>query len=146
MQPSMSPVRGKRILVVEDEYMIADDLALELREASVEVIGPAASLPQAMRLIAQTERLDAAILDINLRETLAYPLMDQLIEAGVRVLISSGYDEAMIPERYRHLPRCEKPVSPRRLLLAIEGLWDGAGDRNRQAAGHSPTVGTAGRA
>lgn len=128
MQSLLSALRGKHVLVVEDEYMIADDLASELRNACVEVIGPAASLPQAMRLIAQTDRLDAAVLDINLRETLAFPLIDQLIEAGVRVLISSGYDEAMIPERYRHLPRCEKPVSPRKLLLAAAGLWDQVGE------------------
>lgn len=45
---------GKSVLVVEDEYMIADDVARELRQAGANVIGPAASLPQAMRLIAQT--------------------------------------------------------------------------------------------
>lgn len=145
MQTSVSPLRGKRVLVVEDEYMIADDLASELRHAGAEVIGPAASLPQAMRLIAQTDRLDGAVLDINLRETLAYPLIDQLIDTGVRVLISSGYDEAMIPERYRHLPRCEKPVSPHKLLLAVAGLWDGAGERDGLTVEHSPAARTTGR-
>ncbi len=123
MTSTALPLVGKRVLVVEDEYMIADDLASELRLAGAEVVGPAASLPQAMRAVGHGARLDAAVLDINLRETLAYPLVDRLIEADVRVLITSGYDEAMIPERYRHLPRCEKPVSPARLLRAIEGLW-----------------------
>lgn len=126
MSSSASPLSGKRLLVVEDEYMIADDLARELRCVGADVVGPAASLPQGMRLIAQAGHLDGAVLDINLRETLAYPLLDRLIETGVQVLITSGYDEAMIPERYRHLPRCEKPVSPMRLRLAIEALWTGA--------------------
>ena len=53
------------MLVVEDEYMIADDLACELRGAGAEVIGPAASLPQAMRLMGQPGALDAAVLDIT---------------------------------------------------------------------------------
>lgn len=122
MASSASPLWGKRVLVVEDEYMIADDLACELRAAGAEVIGPAASLPQAMRLMGQPRVLDAAVLDINLRETLAYPLIDRLVEAGVQVLITSGYDEAMIPERYRHLPRCEKPVSPLKLRRAAEAM------------------------
>ena len=124
MPPSSSPLRGKRVLVVEDEYMIADDLVCELRDAGAEVVGPAASLPQAMRLIAQPGIVDAAVLDINLRETLAYPLIDRLIETGVKVLITSGYDEAMIPERYRHLPRCEKPVSPLKLRRVAEAMCD----------------------
>ena len=123
MTSNTGGLSGKYVLVVEDEYMLADDVARELRNAGAEVVGPAASLPQAMRLIAHTPQLDAAILDINLRETLAYPLVDRLIDADVRVLISSGYDDAMIPDRYRHLPRCEKPVSPQKLLAAAETLW-----------------------
>lgn len=125
MTSALSPLQGKRVLVIEDEYMIADDLACELRDAGAEVVGPAASLPQAMRAIGQGKAVDAAVLDINLRETLAYPVLDRLIEAGVRVLITSGYDEGMIPERYRHLPRCEKPVSPLKLRRAAEALWSG---------------------
>ena len=125
MTSALSPLQGKRVLVIEDEYMIADELACELRDAGAEVVGPAASLPQAMRAIGQGKAVDAAVLDINLRETLAYPVLDRLIEAGVRVLITSGYDEGMIPERYRHLPRCEKPVSPLKLRRAAEALWSG---------------------
>lgn len=122
MMPNAGGLWSRYVLVVEDEYMIADDIVCELRKAGAEVIGPAASVPQAIRLIAQTPQLDVAVLDINLRETLAYPLIDRLIEADVRVLITSGYDEGMIPERYRHLPRCEKPVSPPKLRRAVEAL------------------------
>lgn len=53
---------------------------------------------------------------------MAYPLIDRLMEMDVKVLITSGYDEAMIPERYRHLPRCEKPVSPIKLRRAAEAM------------------------
>ncbi len=118
------PLVGRRILVVEDEYMIADDLARELAQMGVEVVGPAGSLPQATAQAAQVERLDAAVLDVNLRETLAFPLIDQLLNRGVKVLICTGYDEAMIPERYRALPRCEKPGLPRNLLAALLACLD----------------------
>lgn len=117
-----SPLALRRIMIVEDEYMIADDLAWELRHAGAHVVGPAASLPQAMDLLADTP-LDAAILDINLRETMAYPLLDALMAQDVRLLVSTGYDEAMIPERYRALPRCEKPTSPQRIRQAAESLF-----------------------
>jgi DNA-binding NarL/FixJ family response regulator len=110
MTLAASPLAGRSVLVVEDEYMIADDLASELRDAGARVVGPVASLPQAMRLLATTGPLDVAILDINLRETLVYPL------------ITSGYDEAIIPDSYRALPRCEKPVSTERLREAAERL------------------------
>jgi DNA-binding NtrC family response regulator len=122
MTLAASPLAGRSVLVVEDEYMIADDLASELRGAGARVVGPVASLPQAMRLLATTGPLDVAILDINLRETLVYPLIDQLLAADVRVLITSGYDEAIIPDSYRALPRCEKPVSTERLREAAERL------------------------
>lgn len=115
---------GRRILVIEDEYMIADDLAIALRADGAEVIGPVASMGQGMQVMAGGGTFDAAVLDINLRGTLAYPLLDQLIAADVPVLLSSGYDGGMIPERYRHLPRCDKPVSPARLLQAVARLWD----------------------
>ncbi|MGU3315873.1 response regulator [Sphingomonas sp. M6A6_1c] len=121
-----SPLAGRSILIVEDEYLIADDLARELRAVGAGVVGPVASLSQAMRLLVDAGPLDVAILDINLRETLVYPLIDQLLAAQVRVLITSGYDAAIIPDRYRTLPRCDKPVSTEQLREAAERLWDGA--------------------
>ena len=121
-----SPLAGRSILIVEDEYLIADDLARDLRAVGAQVIGPVASLPQAMRLLAEAEAPDVAILDINLRETLVYPLFDHLLAAEVRVLITSGYDAAIIPDRYRALPRCDKPVSTGHLRAAAEQVWTGA--------------------
>lgn len=126
MTTSVSVLAGKRVLVIEDEYLIADDVAAELRLAGAEVIGPAGSMPHGIRLMAQAAPVDMAVLDINLRETLAYPLLDQLIEAGVRVVITSGYDEDMIPERYRHLPRCDKPTSAVNVVRVLDAVWNTA--------------------
>jgi len=122
MTSADSRLSGKRILVVEDEYLIADDLAAELRQHGAEVVGPVASLPQAMDLAAGPAPIDVAILDINLREIQAYPLIDQLRARAVQVLIASGYDALAIPERYRDLSRCEKPASPQRVRQAVADL------------------------
>ena len=122
MTSADSRLSGKRILVVEDEYLIADDLAAELRRHGAEVVGPVASLPQAMDLAADPAPIDVAILDINLREKQAYPLIDRLRARQVQVLIASGYDALAISERYRALPRCEKPASPQRVRQAVAEL------------------------
>lgn len=104
------PLKGRRILVVEDEYLIADDLTELLTDAGAEVIGPAASLPQAMRLAGDTEGIDAAALDINLRGVEVFPLADELAGRGVPMLFLTGYGTNYIPERFAHICRCEKPM------------------------------------
>ena len=104
------PLQGSRILVVEDEYLIADDLAERLREAGADVIGPAASLPQAMRLAGDAGSIDAAALDINLRGVEVFPLADELAGRGVPMLFLTGYGTNHIPERFAQICRCEKPM------------------------------------
>lgn len=65
---------GKRLLVVEDEYMIASDLSRTLEEAGAEVIGPAGSIKDALDILEdESDRLDGAVLDINLRDERVYP-------------------------------------------------------------------------
>src|SRR3954453_11157705 len=100
---------GHRILLVEDEYFIADDMAQSFREHGIEVVGPAASVADALDLIRDTERLDGAVLDINLRGEMVFPVADALETRNVPFLFATGYDAAIVPARYRHIPRCEKP-------------------------------------
>ncbi|HEY0629712.1 MAG TPA: response regulator [Sphingomicrobium sp.] len=104
------PLKGRKILIVEDEYLIADDLAQLLQDAGAEVVGPAASLPQAMRLASDTEEIDAAALDINLRGVEVFPLADELAGRAVPMLFLTGYGHNHIPERFAHICRCEKPM------------------------------------
>lgn len=104
-------LEGVRVLVVEDEYMIADDLVRVLSEAGAKVIGPASSLTGATDL-AEATLLDAAVLDINLRGIAVYPLVDMLRARGVPVVLATGYGTDAIPLAYADLPHCEKPVTP----------------------------------
>jgi CheY-like chemotaxis protein len=103
--------------VVEDEYLIAADLTASLESLGVEVIGPAASVEEALSLVENNGgRLDGAVLDVNLRNERVYPVADVLTERGVPFLFTTGYDAIAIPAAYACSPRCEKPVDKAQLV------------------------------
>ena len=108
-----------RILLVEDEYLLADELATELTDRGATVLGPVPNVAAALALIAGDEPVNGAILDVNLGGELAFPVADVLLKRGVPVILTTGYDAAALPERFRHLPRCEKPVSIARITAAL---------------------------
>lgn len=97
-----------RVLVVEDEYFIADDLSRALTRHGVEVVGPVPTVREA-RALAASHALDLAVLDINLRGELVYPLVAELTRRGVAVVFATGYDAAAIPADYEAIPAWSKP-------------------------------------
>lgn len=105
----------RRVLLVEDEYMIAQDMAYELTALGADVVGPAPSIERALRLIEENPAIDTGFLDLNLNGERAYPIADALLARGARVFFTTGYDEASIDPRYADVPRCNKPVT--RLML-----------------------------
>jgi DNA-binding LytR/AlgR family response regulator len=110
-------LRGRRLLVVEDEYLIAADLTASLESLGVEVIGPAASVEEALSFIENNYgRLDGAVLDINLRNERVYPVADALTALGVPFVFTTGYDAAAVPAAYARAPRCEKPIDETQLV------------------------------
>lgn len=108
------PLNGCKIMVVEDEYLIADDIATMLREAGAVVVGPAASLPEGMRLAGDTQQIDAAVLNIGLNGVTVFPLADELRSRGVRFMFLTGYGEEQIPDEYADIVCCRKPTAPPR--------------------------------
>jgi len=113
-----------RILLVEDEYMIAHDMADGLRALGADVVGPVPSLAKALDMIEQESDLDGAVLDINLDGQKVFPAADRLLERNVPILFTTGYDEATIPAKYANVHLCEKPVTSGRLKKAVAELWD----------------------
>ena len=118
----LPPLKGCKILVVEDEHLIAQDLEVMLEDAGANVVGPVDSLPKAIRLAGDTERIDVALLNVFLNGDTVFPLVDQLQGRRVPILFLTGYDEANIPKQYSNIPRCEKPARPGRVVEELTAL------------------------
>ncbi|HEU5274201.1 MAG TPA: response regulator [Xanthobacteraceae bacterium] len=114
-------LQGRRVLLVEDEYLIACEIVVGLRNGGAVVVGPVGCIDDALDLIDRTQGLDGAILDVNLRGEMAYPVADVLIQRRVPLVFMTGYDEASIPARYRTVTRCEKPVALADIARALFG-------------------------
>ena len=101
-------LRGLRILVVEDTLLVADMIVEELEEAGCTVVGPAPRVERGLAL-ARAERLDGALLDVNLAGEPCFPIAELLLEQGVPFAFLTGYGEATLPACYRKMPRLAKP-------------------------------------
>lgn len=120
----MTNLRGKRVLLVEDEYFIASDLKRAFVQQGAEVVGPVGDLAGAMQLAEQGD-LDAAVLDVNLRGTMSYPIADSLRRHEVPLMFLTGYDGWSMPENYRDVPRAAKPFSMSNVLSIVSSLVHG---------------------
>lgn len=112
---------GVRVLVVEDEYYLADDLARALEKSGATVVGPVGTVAEAEGLIDQGE-FDRAVLDMNLRGNMAFCIADRLQQAGIPFIIATGYDAGSLPDRLANLPRIEKPFHGDRLIGLLASL------------------------
>jgi CheY-like chemotaxis protein len=111
--------RGRTVLIVEDDYFLADDMARNLEASGARVIGPVADVQGALDLIACADHVDAAVLDLNLHGTMAFGIADALLARQVPFVFATGYDQSAIPDIYHHVPRCEKPVTVEGIALAL---------------------------
>jgi DNA-binding response OmpR family regulator len=116
----------QNILVVEDEYFIADEISRELTRAGVNVIGPAPTVRDAFALLRSGMRVDAAVLDINLRDEMVYPVAAELRREGVPFVFATGYDAAILPAEFTSVPLWGKPFEPRALALMLRDLATGS--------------------
>lgn len=117
-------LRGLRILVVEDEYLIADDLRDALLGAAAIVLGPVPSIETAKAIVESEPVIDAALLDINLGGRLVFDVADDLVARGVPFAFATGYDRWSIPERFSEVPRLEKPLRLRQVATVLEMLME----------------------
>ena len=121
VQGAFPDLTGRRILVVEDEYFIADDIARALTKLGAEVVGPAPDLERADALLSGNP-VDWAVLDINLQGEMVYPVAKALRERGVPFIFATGYDASSIPNGYADVPRWEKPFDPQVLARVLPSL------------------------
>lgn len=114
-------LKDRRVLVVEDEYMLMDELCSRLQVAGAIVVGPAGNLADTMSLLASGVQLDAAILDVNLRGEMVFAAADTLGERGVPFVFATGYDGGALPTRFAATVCCEKPVDLGKVAKALHG-------------------------
>lgn len=106
-----------RILIVEDDFIGAQQLASEIRSTGNSVIGPFPTLSLAMPHVGS---IDAAILDVWLGNTVSFPVADALVRAGVPFLFLTAHDSRKVPDRLSHVRIFAKPSSTETLLHALE--------------------------
>jgi two-component sensor histidine kinase/CheY-like chemotaxis protein len=113
-------LRDCRILVVEDETPTAAGTMEDLQKIGCRPIGPVATLEEALRLVASESILDAAVIDINLRGRMAWPVADALRKRGVPFLLATGYGD--LAERRDDALILEKPFSAETLASALQRI------------------------
>lgn len=106
---SEGPVSRCRVLVCEDEMLVAMLIEDILEEMGCETVGVVGSVAQALSIIDSGVPLDAAILDINLGGTRSYPVADALSARDTPFLFSTGYSTESVPAQYDAVPRLQKP-------------------------------------
>jgi CheY-like chemotaxis protein len=114
-----SPLAGRRVLVVEDEMMIAMLVEDMLSELGCAVVGPAHALDAALELARTARGLDAALLDVNLAGQPVFAVADALREKGVPAIFSTGYGDAGLREVDRGAPVLQKPFRAGDLARAL---------------------------
>jgi DNA-binding response OmpR family regulator len=112
---------GARVLIVEDEWLLAEHYVTILRDAGYTIIGPAPSVDEALKLISQSA-IDAALLDINLRGTMSYSLAEHLAARQVAFAFITGYDPVDLPPHLAQKMLLRKPAQPEALIGVVESL------------------------
>jgi DNA-binding LytR/AlgR family response regulator len=113
-------LNGRNVLVVEDEYLLAGEACAEFEAQGAIVIGPAANVEQALQLV-EANRIDAALLDIRLRDDFVFPVAQLLLDKGVPFFFVTGYDALIIPDQFREVQRFTKPVDYQIIARALRG-------------------------
>ena len=123
MEPAAShsevDLTGRRILVVEDDYFIAAEICSALQRHGATIVGPAGDLAQAAAL-AHRERIDIAVLDINLHGEMTFNLARELRSQGTGAILASGYDSTVLPDDLADVTCLEKPVNLLELVRAAQ--------------------------
>ncbi len=116
----VATLEGLRILVVEDDLLVAEVLTDMLLDAGAEVVGPFGWVDDAVAAVkAGDHTLDSAVLDINLHGDKSYPIADELKARNVPFVFVTGYAGETIPDSYRGFPRCGKPFDQERLIALL---------------------------
>jgi DNA-binding response OmpR family regulator len=128
---AVGPAEPARVLIVEDEPLVAENLRADLLDAGFEVAGVAARLENALRLI-EDIGFDVAILDANLAGTSAAPAAAALSARGLPFMVLTGYAREQLQREFSDAVYIQKPYRIRKLIDELNSLFDER--RNRGAS------------
>lgn len=109
---------GRRVLLVEDQFIVAIELERQLKEAGCTVTGPVARLKPALAL-AQVEEFDFAVLDVNLFGDKVFPVAEMLASRAIPFVLTTGYGQSAVPEGRTAWRVMSKPYDPSRVMDMI---------------------------
>ena len=113
------------MLVLEDELLIAMFLGDLLAEAGYAVVGPAATVAEALALLASEPPLDVAVLDFHVAGETSLAVADAMAERGLPMVFLTGYGREALPQHYRDRPLLTKPYEAGELLAALTRTLQG---------------------
>jgi CheY-like chemotaxis protein len=119
-QSSVSLFVGKKVLVVENEYFLADETRRKLEDIGAVVVGPVGTIEAALVLL-KNVKVDAAILDIHLIDELVFPVAEELERRSIPFVFATGYDPSILPARFTGFALCEKPAELGDIAEALFG-------------------------
>jgi PAS domain S-box-containing protein len=129
---------GTRVLIVEDEGLIALQLQQDVERAGHQVVGPARSLRHGLMLATQ-EHIDAALLDVRLGQETSAAIAEQLLARSIPFAFTTGYaDSVMLPDHLRNVPKLSKPYVGGEIVKMLNSLIGGVGQMHNIAAASRP--------
>jgi DNA-binding response OmpR family regulator len=118
-------VAGAKILVVEDNYLLAEVVCDFVADCGMQPIGPATGLDRGL-VYARQAPLDGAILDINLDGRLSFPICGVLMQRGIPFCFLTAYgDLSLVPQQFRAAPLVSKPFETEEMRGAIKAMLNG---------------------
>jgi len=123
VQPvSSGPLTGRRILVVEDEYFLADDIVRALEALGARIAGPFGELKDATRMLDDDGAIDAAIIDVNLWSEMVFPLARMLKARQIPFIFTTGFDRGSIDAEFQDVNVWEKPLDLTAMIREVTKL------------------------
>jgi len=104
-------LKGRRILVVEDSPVVGPFTAELLADLGCEVVGPAPNMAAARELAESDGPIDAAMMDVHIRGDVVFALCEVLAARGVPFVLTSGYADWQMPDKWEDRPRLQKPYT-----------------------------------
>lgn len=117
---------GLKIIVIEDEALVALNLESMLEDLGCTVVGPFMRYAQAETMIERSADADAAILDVNIGGQKVFPIAQKLVEKGVPIIFATGYGRAGLPEAWHDRPVLQKPYTEAEVALGLKIALDSA--------------------